>query len=377
MKIINIIADLQALAQGEVEAMIPGPALARIKAIDAHPEFRVYTVGHEGESRGKLLDIGHVVKRWLKSAVQMLHDAVGEGVQLFKGHGVETNSTVGREPLGEVVGKRLVEEDGILSTQVATWIYPGAKDQAKSLDVCSVECTVSMERGPEGTIDVTGVAPVTAIALASSDGGLPPAFPQAGLVASMQMLAKGEGEDEMKTKADVRKAIAELDLKPTDIFDNNIILELDMVKDAKHDSEGYGKRQADRADKAEAELAKLNTGSVAKEDHDKVVRELGIIKARPVALEAAKEQKFNERELSFLDTRLDSFSPEALEGDGLKTEAKTFVEGVRGEFTKTAQIFDPDYKPGEGPAATDTGDPKPGSEEVKLDDVGDNPHSVY
>ena len=175
MKIKHIRGSIQEMAQADVLDMIGLNRYESIKALDPSPMIRVYAVGHEGTSEGRIIGVGKVVQKWTRSIVERLGEMIEKGVGLFKGHEL-TNKTEGRRVLGEVVGTKVVEEDGLSKVLVAAWVHPSAKDEAADLDVCSVECDIDFTL-KEGEATVVDVLPVTGIALGNSSEGMVPGFP--------------------------------------------------------------------------------------------------------------------------------------------------------------------------------------------------------
>lgn len=183
----KIKATLRYMAANEISAMIDGDRLRQIKLMDPKPVFKAFVVGHEGEARGVMLGVGNVVKRWFRHAVQSLHEHISKGLQLFHGHAEGTNDQAGRQPVGEVVGKRLMNIAGRLSAVVACYIYPSFKHLP--LDVASIEATVEMDEDPKQGLYVVDVEKVTGIALASSAIETP-GFAGASLLGQLQAFAK-------------------------------------------------------------------------------------------------------------------------------------------------------------------------------------------
>ena len=177
-------ARLSEMADSEIAAMVDASRLADIKARDPHPLIKAFVVGHEGESRGNLIGVGNVVKRWFRTMIHKLHEKVAAGLQLFHGHAAGTNAHEGRVSLGEVVGKSLKEIDGRESVVVACYIYPDFKHLP--LDVASVETDVLLEETNDRTkLDIVDIGAVTGIALGNSAVDKP-GFPGATLLGQLQ-----------------------------------------------------------------------------------------------------------------------------------------------------------------------------------------------
>jgi hypothetical protein len=177
-------ARLQEMADSEIAAMVEPSRLADIKTRDPHPLIKAFVVGYEGESKGNVIGVGNVIKRWAKTIIHKLHEKIVAGVQLFSGHAVGTNAHEGRTALGEVVGKRLMDIDGRESVVVACHIY---KDFAHlPLDVASVETNIALKPSADGAaMDVLDVDDVSGIALGNSLTAKP-GFPGATLIGALQ-----------------------------------------------------------------------------------------------------------------------------------------------------------------------------------------------
>jgi hypothetical protein len=177
-------ARLQEMAESEIAAMVEPSRLAEIKVADPHPLIKAFVVGYEGESKGNVVGMGNVIKRWAKTIVRKLHEKISAGIQLFSGHAVGTNAPEGRMPIGEVVGKSLKDIEGRESIVVACHIYRDFKHLP--LDVASVETNVELGPSTDGrALDVLDVDNVTGIALGNSTVDKP-GFPGATLIGALQ-----------------------------------------------------------------------------------------------------------------------------------------------------------------------------------------------
>ena len=179
-------ATLSEMAASEIANMVDGKRLGEIRAHDPHPVIRAFVVGHEGESRGNLLGVGNVVKRWFRTMIRKLHERIQTGLQLFHGHVAGTNDHSGRVPIGEVVGKTLKSISGRESVVVACYIRPEFKHLP--LDVASIEMNVEMKRADDGTLDIVDIDDVTGIALGNSNVDTP-GFAGATLIGALQAFA--------------------------------------------------------------------------------------------------------------------------------------------------------------------------------------------
>ena len=77
--------------------------LKQIKATDSNPQFRVYSIAHEGIATPRFIGAGVRAVKFLVQAVQSVASKIGLGVQAFDGHNAD-NTTEGRKGIAEVVG---------------------------------------------------------------------------------------------------------------------------------------------------------------------------------------------------------------------------------------------------------------------------------
>jgi hypothetical protein len=182
-------AEVREMAASELAGMISNEQLAAIRLKEDHPTFKAFCVGEVGEAAGRMLGYGNVKKTWYRSAISKLADAIRVGLKLFRGH-QETNETMGRVAIGEVLAKRTMEIAGKFSAIVACWIY---KDYADlPLDVASIEAGVDLQQEGDHGLYVTDVSGVTAIALGSSALETPGFF-GARLLGQLEMMAHDHG----------------------------------------------------------------------------------------------------------------------------------------------------------------------------------------
>ena len=203
------------MSQADILDHIPTSAYMRIKEKDAHPEFRAYVIGEEGESTGKLIGIGSVVKRWARSAIQKLHEKIQFGMKAYHEHN-QDNSHAGRKPVGETVGKFLREIGGKLQTILISYIYP--EYRREPLDAASIEADIELKSTQNGhdvdVLDVTGVA-------FGDSKKFKPGFANAGLIMSLQ-----EFENEINKGGNnpIKTAIEKEGFQPCDLFDKDDLL---------------------------------------------------------------------------------------------------------------------------------------------------------
>jgi len=184
---IQFAAPLQEMAESEIMAMIASPKLQAMRAREQHPLVKAFVVGHEGESKGNVVGVGNVVKRWFKATIRALGQKIRSGLQLFHGHAVGTNDHEGRVQIGEVVGSAVKEIDGRESVVVACHVFQQFRHLP--LDVASVEVEAQFAPSGDGSIDIVGLGDVTGIALSNSQIDKP-GFPGATLLGQLQAFEK-------------------------------------------------------------------------------------------------------------------------------------------------------------------------------------------
>ncbi|HPN56692.1 MAG TPA: hypothetical protein PLD92_07570, partial [Candidatus Omnitrophota bacterium] len=66
---VYIKCELQQMAQSEILDMIPSETLQRIRDTDPHPEFRVFSVGHEGSANATVLGVGMKILNYARDII--------------------------------------------------------------------------------------------------------------------------------------------------------------------------------------------------------------------------------------------------------------------------------------------------------------------
>jgi hypothetical protein len=360
------------MAASEIMQMISAAKLKEIKGTDKSPMFKAFVVGHEGEARGNLIGIGNVLKRWFRSAIEKLHDKIQAGVQLFHGH-AETNETIGRIPIGEVVGKKLLTINERTSSVVACWIYPDYRHLP--LDVASIEADIDLRQDDRRGFIVSDVNQVTGIALGNSKIETP-GFSGATLLGQLQAFAKDKRlslEDSMEiTIEDVKAYLKAEKTMPSDLFGAESLAEDPAVKGLIETET----RQARAGEYAHRKRGEEGFDKTRKELEDKLKEKDGEL--QKVKIEAAKmkvgqlfekqkvERNLDEKQVKFIQGRLAKFEPikiEDLEKElniHLDVEIEDYKRIAKDVFgieekaedlgQKADQGVSPDMKKKEGPA---------------------------
>ena len=374
----RIRAKLRCMAESEILGMIPPARLAEIKRGDPTPMFKAFVVGHEGEARGYLIGVGNIVKQWFKSAVEKLHAKIETGLQLFHGH-TETNDTAGRVPIGEVVGKTLLQIKEKLSSVVACYIFPSFRHLP--LDVASIEADVDLEQNERAGLYVAGVNGVTGIALGYHETETP-GFAGATLLGQIQAFARKNiqlgGNDNM-TLEEIRAAIQEGRFRPSDIYDPEVLFAdpviKDQVKEKVRNATGYDMRKHDELINQKAELErKLKDGEQKIKDQDERIRTLTLDTAKTQVgsiFEKQKElRKLDEKQVKYIKIRLPKFSPQKPEE--LDKEFNAYLDTELDEYGKFAKELGIETKPADHGKV-----PKPGTGSEGGTNEGGDDESKY
>jgi len=316
--------ELQEMAADEILDHVSASAYKRIKKDDPKAEFRAYVIGHEGESTGKVVGIGRVIKKWARSAIQNITERLVLGTKVFHLHEM-TNEHEGRKPIGEVVGKVLSDIAGKLSSIAIMYIYPSYRDIP--LDVASIEADINLPEtiNPNARVVDVDVEDITAIALGNSQTQKP-GFAGATLLASLQEFAdaasheKPPKEGEHMTPDEIKKAIREAKLKPSDLFASDEIADdptvQGVIRDRRRNEEGFGKRMEEKLEAEKAKLEQEKKDLQAKLDTS---LKAGLkTRAAEAVKPAIEKRKLDEKQAAFVLKNAAKFIPvseESLAGD--------------------------------------------------------------
>jgi len=317
--------QIQEMAADEILDHVSASAYKRIKAADPKASFRAYVIGHEGESTGKVVGMGRVIKKWAHSAVENINKKLAIGTKIFHMHG-QTNEHDGRKPIGEVVGKTLSDIAGRLSSIAIAYIFPEFRDVP--LDVASIEADINMPEtvNPNARAVDVDVEEITGIALGNSEI-VKPGFAGAQLLASLQEFADNashekppkEGEKPM-TKEEIRQAIRDLKLNPSDLFgskemsDDPIVQE--VIREKRRNEEGFEGRQSAKLEGQVKQLEQEKKDLQAK--LDTYGKSLLKTRAAEAIKPAIEKRKLDEKQAAFVLKNAAKFTPaseESLAGD--------------------------------------------------------------
>lgn len=346
----RILAKFQSMASSEIMTMIPADQFNRIKAQDSKPVFRAYVVGHEGESEGRLVGHGNVVKRWFSSTIRKLYDRIQYGLKIFHEHNADNSQDPGRDMIGEVVGKGLKTIKDRLSAIAVIYIRPDYR--GLPLDVASIEAEVSVEEAGRGIFDID-LKKITGIALGNSAVNTP-GFRGATLLAQLQAFAErtpsrtrggrtqefGETVGGNMTLDEMREFIKAEKLTPSELFSMEALTADPVVtgfvkqreKQASAGEFGFRKQ-----DQAVFEEKKTALEAQLKEKDEKLqALQVEIARGRiPELYGKAKDaRKLTEQQHKFIAVRLKEWTPK-----GAETMEKELNELLDKEVDKYKEIF--------------------------------------
>lgn len=339
----KICGELQEMAAEEILDHVSASAYKRIKKDDPKAEFRAYVIGHEGESTGKVVGMGRLIKKWARSAIQNITERLAIGTKVFHLHEM-TNEHEGRKPIAEVVGKVLSDIAGKLSSIAIMYIYPAFRDIP--LDVASIEADINLPEtvNPNTRVVDVDVEDITAIALGNSQTQKP-GFAGATLLASLQEFAdnasheKPPKEGEHMTPDEIKKAIREAKLKPSDLFgsdemsDDPVVRE--VIRDRKRNEEGFERRMTEKWDAEKKKLEDENKDLKTKLDvKDKTLLKT---KAADSLKPAIEKRKLDEKQTVFVMKNAAKFEPKSEES--LAGDLDKFLDAQLDEFKANAEIF--------------------------------------
>ena len=357
-------AFLLEMAESEIMNMVSTAQYMRIKLSDPKPVFRAYVVGHEGQSTGTVAafgqKLGSVVKKWYQAAIRKLHDKIDVGLKLFHSH-VDTNEHIGRETIGEVVGRALKTIDDKLSVVIAAYIQPQFRNLP--LDVASIEANIYLTDN-DGVYEAD-VETVSGIALGSSRVETP-GFAGATLLGQVQAFAEKSqkinfGENKTMTLEELKKAIQEGKFKPSDLFDSDGIFADPVIKEQVTEriknARGYDNRKYE-------ELIDERTKMQDKiKEHETTIGKLQAETAKSQVgglFEKMKEKRgLDEKEIKFIEKKLSKFEPKEI--DKIEPELNKYVDDLVDEFTEIrTDVFEEKIEGGENgdKGKTKTGDDK-------------------
>lgn len=232
-KVMNNLVSIElfktdSFTKDEIEKIIGSDKMKEIMFLDQHPVFNCYVIAHEGIAQS---NTGRVFN-YVRSIIRKIYEKLSNSTKVFWRHNNIGGGDVqeGREEIGEIVGKTLVEDGGILKTVAIVYLSP--KHRAHQLDICSIEAVVYVDDADRNVIDIKSIDGL-ALSTSSIEN---PGFPNARLIQQLSYFIEPEPTEEINhmslTKEQVLEWIKEnsTTLKPSEVFSVEYIL-LDPVVD--------------------------------------------------------------------------------------------------------------------------------------------------
>lgn len=324
-------ADLQHMAQSEIESMVPQATLDRIKQTDPEPLFKVFSVGHEGTATPTMVGLGTIAVQYFKDAIRKISAKIVPGLKVFNRHAA-TNDHAGRTQVGEVVASTLQNIKDTLHSVAAVYIYPKHKDDGHNIASIETNLVCREEGGKAVAVDVNNV---TGIAL-SREGVDVPGFPGATLLGAFQafsdtLLKEREGT---MTLDEIQAAIQEGGFTPSDLFDTNTLKSdpgvVQLVRAANKTEYEHAKQVEERLgkklDAAEERYSALRKSSLSG-------------RAKTVLSDMTTERKLTDAQRGFIDRNMSRFESDADDDSGLQKDLSAFVDSQLSDFEEVSKLL--------------------------------------
>jgi len=353
---------IQNMAREDILKLIPKDIQEEIKKKDPNPLYRVYSIAHEGLIKGIQVGLGQTIRKYVKSAIMKIYEKLVRGIKIFHGHNKD-NSHEGREPIGEVVSRKIDEWRNRLTAYAVMWIYPEFRDLP--LDVASIEADLLIDPKNDDEIKGTNVSDITGIALGNSAAGWMPGFEGAELVGKVQAFisqANSNLGDAMEkiTIDELKTLVKEEKIKPSDVFGVEVLTDDPAVvgfidtekKRAVSGEYAHRKRQEEAFDEKRKELEDF----LRKKDEEISGLKLSAAKSKvgPLFEKIKLERKLDERQVKYIQPALDRFEPKEIAN--IEKELDAYVDEHVKEYSRVAKdVFGlsetkPDKKGGAEPA---------------------------
>jgi len=158
------LCPLEHMGASEILDICDPDALVQVRAKDAHPEIRAYSIGHEGDAQGRMIGAGVKIIHYAGEVIRGLFSRLSIGTDVFHRH-ANGNSHAGRVAIGTVIGKALQDIGGRLHTVAVVYVDPAWRNVP--LDVASIEADVALQEDGQN-YEAVDIDRVTGIALSSS-----------------------------------------------------------------------------------------------------------------------------------------------------------------------------------------------------------------
>lgn len=360
-----------------IEKLIGDEALKEIRFFDEHPVFNIYTIAHEGiaqDNRGRIYN-------YLSTVIKKLFNKLKKGTDIFFRH--TENESPSREVIGKVVGKELVEENGILSTNAVIYIKPNWR--GKQLDIASIEAMIMADQNSGEVLDIDEISGIALSNSTLEDSG----FPNAKLLESLAFFAKKQEEGtEQMTIQEMKDYIKANNTSITELFD------LDNIMSNEDVNKVVLKKLQEKHEHARRVEEKLGNEIIEKENLVKKLKEyegkIWNIRIKENLKEIGALKKLDEKVINYLEEKVSKKVKidELQDEEKLKEILSTELDAELEEFNKMRAIFGIETKKEDDKKADDENkgggklDKKfsPPSESTPLDDnelVPDHIKEVY
>lgn len=353
--------------------MVDPAWLANVKKTDKHPLIKAFTVAHEGDSDIVLDGIRTPVK-WLKNTIRWIKDKLDLHTPVFERHGPPgDNSHEGRTPIGEIVGKKLMEVGSKVATVAAMYIKPEFHNLP--LDVASIEADIMYSR--EGnTIWPIGIEKISGVALAHSSLSKP-GFPEATILGSIAAFA--DTLEKPMTKDEIKAIVITEGIKPEELFSAADLISTtevrEHVKTEKADTYNHAKRVEAERDLLRDENVKI------KDELEGKIKSLTISnllsRTATVFDSIATERNLDSKEKDYISLQLDKFNSETTEEAIFKTELNKYVDVSLVNFESVKTILGVESKQGNTDDNDNTTKPNQDTPPSDLQHIGDRADMPY
>ena len=348
--------DLQEMSADEIINHVDPATYNQIKRFDKTPLFKVFSLGHEGESEGKVLGVGNVVKKWVKNVIQMMHDKLKLGTKVFLHHNKD-NTHSGRLQLGKLVGKAVeILSNGLNALGI---VYIDPEHREFETDVASIEAKFTWN---PFTKEIKGISDITGIALGNSDN-MEPGFKGAILQAQLQEFHDSHVKDGIgviMTLEEIKAAIKAGKYTVEDCHDRPEIENVEFVKGYK----AANKRVYEKKQELEDKVANVDT--MKTEFETKITERDTIIAGykkgdskragKKILDEVLKERTtITDKQRDFTKDKWDDFSIQ--DPEKAKEEINKFVDTSLTDFKRVSKIMGVETEDPKDPPK----DPPPGA----------------
>jgi len=336
--------QLQLMAADEIMQYIPPATITAIQAKDAHPLFRAYVVGEEGNATPNVIGIGGRVLNWLRASISAMVQRLQFGTKIFHNHAEETNKHSGRTVVGELVGKALEYVSGKMRAVAVAYIYPSYRDIIA--DAVSIEAEIEVDpSGQSNIVDGIHVGAITGIAVGDRRYNKP-AFPAAGLIAQLQAF-ENQGDNTGGGKMDltidqVKDFLLLRRIKPSEVFREEDLTKDEVIRTKIKAEFDMRERLQKEFDALKQTSSEKLTGLEAK--NKELMQTLTTGKAQTLAQAIVAERKLPAEKAKFItDIKLPGFKidGDAIEDAAIKGQLDKFIDASLDEYGKLEAVFKP------------------------------------